>query len=52
MLAESNWMVSEAMGDAYDKTFGLVLEACKRAGYSQKQTDLVFAGNATRVYSL
>lgn len=52
VMAESNWFVSEAVGDAYDKSFGLVLQACKRAGYDQAQTDKVFAGNAKRVYSL
>ena len=31
LLYESNWFVSEAMGDSYDKTAGLVYDACMRA---------------------
>ena len=31
LLYESNWFVSEAMGDSYDKTAGLVYDACMQA---------------------
>ena len=52
VLAESNWFVNTAMGKSFYDTFTSVLEACKRAGYTQEQTDAVFANNAKRVYSL
>jgi len=52
VLAESNWFVNTAMGKGYYDSFTNVLEACKRAGYTQEQTDAVFLNNAKRVYSL
>ena len=52
VLAESNWFVSGAKGDAYDATFSKVAAACVRAGFTEAQTDAVFSGNARRVYSL
>lgn len=40
------------MGDPYDLTFKRILEACRRAGYSQVQIDGVFVDNARQVYTL
>lgn len=52
VMFESNWFVSSAMGDQYDKTFGLVKAALDRAGATVEQTEAVFSGNAKRVYRL
>eukprot|EP00656_Telonema_subtile_P013011 TRINITY_DN16593_c0_g1_i1.p1 TRINITY_DN16593_c0_g1~~TRINITY_DN16593_c0_g1_i1.p1 ORF type:complete len:218 (-),score=47.84 TRINITY_DN16593_c0_g1_i1:228-881(-) len=52
VLYESNWFVSEAMGDGYDRSAQLLLDACVRASASEEQLQLVFAGNARRVYQL
>ena len=52
VMYESNWFVSRALGDKYDKTFGLVKAALVRAGATAEQTDAVFSGNAKRVYRL
>ena len=52
VMYESNWFVSRALGDDYDKTFRLVKAALARAGASAEQMDAVFSGNARRVYRL
>jgi len=52
VMAESNWFVNTAMGDAYDKMFLCVKESCERLGATPEQIDMVFSGNARRVYSL
>eukprot|EP00747_Dinoflagellata_sp_TGD_P209860 gnl/TRDRNA2_/TRDRNA2_83239_c0_seq1.p1 gnl/TRDRNA2_/TRDRNA2_83239_c0~~gnl/TRDRNA2_/TRDRNA2_83239_c0_seq1.p1 ORF type:complete len:112 (-),score=22.26 gnl/TRDRNA2_/TRDRNA2_83239_c0_seq1:63-368(-) len=52
ILYESNWFVSEATGDSYDKTANLLLAACKRANASESDIRKVFAENARKVYSL
>lgn len=52
ILYESNWFVSEAMGDVYDRTPTLLLKACERAGASEADLHKVFAGNARKVYKL
>lgn len=52
VLYESNWFVSEGMGDPYDRAARLLLDACARAGASSEQIQAVFAGNARRVYKL
>ena len=51
-LAEGNWFVNAACGDAYDKSFGLLKAACARAGASDADVARVFASNARRVYGL
>lgn len=52
ILYESNWFVSEAMGDTYDKTASLLHEACLRAGATEEDLRKVFHDNACKVYSL
>jgi len=52
ILYESNWFVSEAMGDSYDKTANLLLAACKSAQASESDISNVFANNARKVYGL
>jgi len=52
ILYESNWFVCEAMGDAYDKSAGLLKEACERAGATAADLKKVFYDNAVKVYSL
>lgn len=52
VLYESNWFVSEAMGDKYDTTAHLLLAACKRSGATDEDVRKVFADNARKVYSL
>jgi len=52
ILYESNWFVSEAMGDTYDRTASLLKAACERAGATEADLYKVFAGNAIKVYSL
>lgn len=52
ILYESNWFVSEALGDSYDKTASLLLAACHRAGATTEDLRKVFKGNACKVYSL
>ena len=51
-LYESNWFVNKAMGDMYDKTFLATLKACQELGATEEQLEMVFRGNAARVYSL
>jgi|TARA_B110000208_G_scaffold98457_1_gene122999 L-fuconolactonase len=51
-LAEGNWFVNAAMGDAYDASFNKLLAACAAVGASDAEVASVFAGNARRVYSL
>lgn len=52
ILYESNWFVCEAMGDSFDKTANLLLEACNRAGASEEDISKVFRGNAIKAYGL
>lgn len=52
IIYESNWFVSEAMGEPYDKTAMLLLEACRRAKATKEDLLKVFVGNACKVYSL
>merc|ERR550514_1709410 len=52
ILYESNWFVSAAMGDPYDKTAKLLKAACERASATEADLRKVFAGNARRAYSL
>ena len=49
VLYESNWFVNEAMGDQYDRSAGLVYDACKRAGASETDLSKVFHDNACKV---
>lgn len=52
IIYESNWFVSEALGDAYDKTAIMLLQACRRAKATKEDLHKVFVGNACRVYGL
>ena len=52
VIAESNWFVNEAMGEAYDHTFVLVRQSCERLGATREQIEAVFCGNACRVYGI
>jgi len=52
VLYESNWFVSEAMGDEYCRVGNLLKEACERAGATEEQMKNVFQGNAVKCYRL
>jgi L-fuconolactonase len=52
ILYESNWFVNEAMGDSYDTTARLLLEACVRAGATEGDLEKAFRGNAIKAYRL
>jgi len=52
ILYESNWFVNEAMGDAYDTSAKLLLDACNRAGATEADVFKVFRSNAIKVYRL
>ena len=51
-MYESNWFVSNAMGDKYDSTFKHIQEACTRLGATEAETAAIFSTNATRVYKM
>jgi len=52
ILYESNWFVSEALGDSYDKTAKLLHAACLKRGATEADLKKVFADNARRAYRL
>jgi predicted TIM-barrel fold metal-dependent hydrolase len=52
VLAESNWFVNNAKGEAYDLMFILIRQSCERLGATMEQISAVFSGNAARVYGL
>merc|ERR550514_1840924 len=45
ILFESNWFVSEAMGDPYERTPSLLKAACERANATEAEIRKVFAEN-------
>ena len=49
ILYESNWFVNEAMGDAYDRTACMLLEACRRHGAGAPELRKVYHENACKV---
>ena len=52
ILYESNWFVSEAMGDDYAKTARMLQAACVAAGATELDLANVFRNNAKKVYRL
>jgi L-fuconolactonase len=52
LLAESNWFVGSSGGSSYHSVYTLLMEACDRAGATDKQKAMVFHENARRAYRL
>jgi len=52
VIAESNWMVSTAVGDTYDASFQKLWDSLKRLGATPEEIQKVFSENAKRVYKL